>query len=114
MKGVSRGPRGVRRASAAHSRTHSVWPSAGARFAARPCAVPIDALGGGGCFPGLSSVRVRFILLTYLRLGIVTCTSPPLHVSHTVGTHVTIEIRLPLSTALYGLYKYGVEICSVS
>ena len=66
MKGVSRGPRGVRRASAAHSRTHSVWPSAGARFAARPCAVPIDALGGGACFPGLSSVRVRFILLTYL------------------------------------------------
>ena len=66
MKGVSRGPRGVRRASAAHSRTHSVWLSAGARFAAQPRAVPIDALGGGACFPGLSSVRVRFILLTYL------------------------------------------------
>ena len=59
MKGVSRGPRGMRRASAVHPRTHSVWLSAGARFAAQPRAVPIDALGGGACFPGLSSVRVR-------------------------------------------------------
>ena len=27
---------------------------------------PADALGGGACLPGLSPVRVRFILLTYL------------------------------------------------
>ena len=85
MKGVSRGPRGVRRASAAHSRTHSVWPSAGARFAARPCAVPIDALGGGACFPGLSSVRVRFILLTYLLTSKETPTNNPYLREHAYG-----------------------------
>ena len=59
------GPRGVRRASAAHSRTHSVWPSAGARFCG-PAMRSTDRRFRRGGLLSRSVVRAGAVYITYL------------------------------------------------